>query len=83
VPTLGSTNCDRGAARDLAAIAEHTGLPPAYIRAHLPLGFLSPKIVAAILEGRQPVEVTAKRLMYQISLPIAWADQERILGFGA
>lgn len=72
-----------GAARDLSEIAHRTGLPPAYIRAHLPLGLLAPKIVAAIIEGQQPVDVTAKRLMYQISLPIKWAEQERVLGFSA
>ena len=71
-----------GAARDLAEIAERNALPPAYIRAHLPLGFLAPKIVSAIMEGRQSVDVTTKRLMYQISVPIEWADQERVLGFG-
>jgi site-specific DNA recombinase len=72
-----------GAARDLTEIAERTALPPAYIRAHLPLAFLAPNIVAAIIEGRQPIDVTAKRVMYQISLPIEWDEQQRVLGIGA
>jgi site-specific DNA recombinase len=45
------------------------------------LAFLAPNIVAAIIEGRQPVELTAKRLMYQTRLPIEWTEQERVLGF--
>jgi len=36
--------------------------------------------IEAILEGRQPVELTAARLK-RIGLPHAWADQRRVLGF--
>jgi hypothetical protein len=47
----------------------------------LPLGLLAPDIVEAILDGRQPVELTVTRLKRVRDLPISWAEQRRILGF--
>ncbi len=47
----------------------------------LPLGLLAPDIVEAILAGRQPVELTAKRLKRIRDLPVSWAEQRRVLGF--
>jgi len=37
--------------------------------------------VTAILEGRQPVELTARSLLRVADMPIAWNEQERALGF--
>jgi len=34
----------------------------------------------AILQGRQPVELTAARLK-RTHLPLSWAEQRRLLGF--
>lgn len=45
------------------------------------LAFLSPKIVAAILEGRQPPSLTARRLFKQVQPPLDWASQRAALGF--
>lgn len=45
------------------------------------LRFLAPDITAAIIEGRQPIELTARSLLRSGELPIAWADQRRVLGF--
>ena len=44
------------------------------------LNFLAPDIVAAILEGRQPVELNTRALL-RSELPIAWREQRRGLGF--
>jgi hypothetical protein len=52
-----------------------------YVQAHLPLAFLAPRIVVAILEGRQPADLTLKRLMYRTMLSIDWSLQHRQLGF--
>ena len=41
---------------------------------------LAPDIVAAILEGRQPAELTTKTLTIGIELPLAWDEQRRVLG---
>jgi hypothetical protein len=48
----------------------------------LGLAFLAPDIVEAILDGRQPVDLTATRLRRLTELPACWAEQRRLLGFG-
>ena len=45
------------------------------------LRFLAPNITTAIIEGRQPVELTARALLRCSDLPIGWDDQRRALGF--
>lgn len=45
------------------------------------LRFLAPDIVTAILEGQQPVELTARTLLRIADLPLAWSEQRRVLGF--
>ena len=75
-------------------IAEHKkkGLPPPDLVPHpednpadisrvLPLAFLAPDIVEAILDGRQPPELTAARLKRMRNLPLDWQQQRRYLGF--
>ena len=47
----------------------------------LPLAFLAPDIVEAILDGRQPPELTAARLKRIKELPLSWRRQREILGF--
>ena len=42
------------------------------------LAFLSAELVEAILQGRQPVELTATRLTER-DLPLDWADQRSLL----
>jgi hypothetical protein len=46
----------------------------------VPRAFLGPAIVAAVLEGRQPIDLTAARLK-RIRLPHCWTDQRRVSGF--
>ena len=49
--------------------------------AMLRLSYLAPSIVGLILKGRQPAELTAKRLVaLSQTLPLAWAELERHLG---
>ena len=45
-----------GRIADLSEIATREKLPRSYVQAHLPLAFLAPKIVRAILDGKQPAE---------------------------
>ena len=47
----------------------------------LPLAFLAPDIVEAIVEGRQPMDLTATRLKRLRPLPTLWNEQRRLLGF--
>jgi hypothetical protein len=64
--------------RDLAM---EEGNSPSYISRVLRLAFLAPDIVEAILDGRQPAELTAKHLILREDLPHSWGDQRRQLGF--
>ena len=46
------------------------------------LSYLAPEIVCTILAGRQPVELSAKRLMALAKdLPNDWRQQRQYLGF--
>jgi hypothetical protein len=47
----------------------------------IPLAFLAPDIVATILSGTQPVDLTTETLTKRIDLPLAWAEQWALLGF--
>ena len=47
----------------------------------LPLGYLAPDIVEAILLGQQPTNLTALSLKNGYSLPIIWSEQRVQLGF--
>jgi len=40
--------------------------------------FLSPQLVDAILQGRQPVDLTATRRT-ELDLPLEWTEQHRLL----
>ena len=61
-------------------IARAEGLNRAYISRFLCLAFLAPEITKAILEGRQPTELTAKRLIrLALMIPLLWPDQHASL----
>ena len=57
---------------------------PIYSDKHLArmvrFSLLAPDIVAAILDGRQPKMLTARRLLRTAELPLAWPDQRRMFG---
>ena len=63
-------------------IARRDRLDEGDVSRFLPLAFLAPDIVEAILFGKQPVELTAERLKRIGSLPYAWEDQRRLLDSG-
>jgi hypothetical protein len=46
------------------------------------LSYLVPDITQAILDGRQPRDLTAEKLLEHSRLPLAWHDQRTVLGFG-
>jgi DNA invertase Pin-like site-specific DNA recombinase len=66
----------------IAKLADREQVTTSYATRLLRLTFLAPDIVTAILEGRQPVQLTANKLMGDTRLPIDWAEQRRALGFG-
>jgi len=62
-------------------LAEHHDINQGDVSRRLPLAFLAPDIVEAILDGRQPIELTAARVMRIRDLPLSWAEQRQRLGF--
>jgi hypothetical protein len=66
----------------LLRIVARAHVTAAYIYTLLRLPWLAPGINTAIVNGRQPQQLNAKTLMRKASrLPIAWAEQRRLLGF--
>jgi site-specific DNA recombinase len=68
-----------GRVPSLQAIADREGITESYVRRLIPLAFLAPGIVKAILEGEQPVELSAARLTGAVKLPLDWNEQQRLL----
>jgi site-specific DNA recombinase len=64
---------------NLKSLASETGLTTGYVRKVLVCGLLAPDIVAAILEGRQPLTLKFEHLYKNI--PLSWAEQRRTFGF--
>jgi site-specific DNA recombinase len=67
-----------GRVRSLQELAKRDGITRRYIRRLVNLAFLSPQLVEAILQGRQPAELTATRLT-ELDLPLDWTEQRRLL----
>jgi DNA invertase Pin-like site-specific DNA recombinase len=67
-----------GRARSLQELAKRDGISRRYIRRLVGLAFLSPQLVEAILQGGQPVELTATRLT-ELDLPLDWTEQHKLL----
>jgi site-specific DNA recombinase len=67
-----------GRSRSLQEIAARESINRRYIRRLVNLAFLSPRLIEAIVQGRQPVELTATRLP-ELDLPTDWAEQHRLL----
>ena len=70
-----------GRAATVTAIAQVEGIGERYVANLLPLAFLAPEIVEAILASRQPVDLTAETLIKRTTLPLAWEEQKALLGF--
>jgi hypothetical protein len=54
-----------------------------YFTRVLRIAYLAPDIIEAIVEGRQPSELTANKLVRVKNLPIDWPGQREALGFPA
>jgi hypothetical protein len=61
-----------------AALARREGKAERHMRLLLPLAFLSPRIVSALLDGTAPADLTITALARALSW--SWAEQERRLG---
>ena len=65
----------------LDEIAKSEGVVPSYATRLYRLTLLAPDIVNAIVAGRHPPELTARRLMDDTRLPLAWQEQRKMLSF--
>jgi site-specific DNA recombinase len=66
----------------LHAIASKEHVTPGYISRLLRLPLLAPDIVTAIVNGKNPPQLTAKKLMrLALEIPIDWIEQRKLLGF--
>jgi site-specific DNA recombinase len=69
-----------GRVESVDALAKQEGLDKRSVRRLIRLGFLSPRIVEAIAEGRQPPDLTVIALVRRLDLPVLWSAQEQTLG---
>ncbi len=67
-----------GKVNSLRAIASELGVHERYVSRILRTAFLAPDIVEAIMEGRQPAQLTIERL--RLGAPLAWTEQRKIFG---
>jgi site-specific DNA recombinase len=64
-----------------AALAKRQGVSPSYFTRLVRLSYLAPDITEAILDGRQPPDLTADKLLAHSRLPLSWPEQRTVLGF--
>ena len=64
----------------LSDIAKSIGWTPSPLRQRLKLAFLSPAIIKAILDGRQPADLSLERIL-RSDLPLDWDRQAKTFGF--
>jgi len=64
-----------------AVLAQREGVSSSYFTRLVRLSYLAPDITQAILDGRQPRDLTAAKLLEHSRLPLAWHDQRTVLGF--
>ncbi len=66
----------------LHAIASQEHVTPGYLSRLLRLPSLAPDIVTAIINGKNPPELSAKKLMrLALKIPVDWTEQRKLLGF--
>ena len=70
----------KGNARSVRDLARRHGRDAGEVSRTLPLAFMAPEIVEAIVGGRHPIELTPRKLKRIGTLPPAWQEQRRVLG---
>jgi site-specific DNA recombinase len=68
----------------IEAMIERLGIARGRLTSLVRLSYLAPDIVRALIEGRQPIELTPTRLLrLSKDLPHDWKEQRLFLGFAA
>jgi hypothetical protein len=68
-----------GRARSIGEIARRERLTGRHVRRVMRLAFLAPRIVEAIVGGRQPADLSTLAMTQRIELPPLWTAQEQAL----
>ena len=63
----------------VSALAREQQVTSSYASRVVRLNFLAPRIVEAIVTGKQPIDLNAKKLLGLSELPPAWSEQEELL----
>ena len=74
-----TTDLLSGRVKSIRELAKGEGMNRRSVQRLLRLGFLSPRLVEAIAEGRQPLNLTVIKLTRRIDLPALWNAQEQLL----
>ena len=73
------------AAREHLVAGKYAKQVGTYDRKHLlrlaRVSWLAPDIISAILEGKHPVQLTARHLLRCADVPMEWQHQRSFLGF--
>ena len=73
-----------GSDDSIEAMGGRLGMNKCRLTSLIRLSYLAPDIVRALLEGRQPIELTPTRLLrLSKDLPHDWSEQRHVLGFAA
>ena len=71
-----------GSDASIEAMTERLAMSKGHLTSLVRLSYLAPDIVRALLEGRQPIELTPTRLLrLSKDLPHDWSVQGQFLGF--
>lgn len=66
----------------ISKLADEIGVTSSYFSRIARLGFWASNIVSAIMNGKQPTTLTARKLAHDTNLAINWTDQREQLGTG-
>ena len=72
---------EQSGSASIEEIGSSQNMTPSYATRLMRLNFLAPDIVAAIFDGKQPAELSAKKLMKDTRYPLGWHEQRIALGF--
>lgn len=70
-----------GSHKSMRSVATDAGVSSSYFTRVFRLSFLAPEITNMILQGRQPPDLTANRIMHTGQLAPFWSKQKAQLGF--
>lgn len=71
-----------GAVESASDIGGRDGISRPYVSRLIDLSFLAPDIIAAIANGTAPADLSSEKLQSIDALPLGWASQRAVLGFG-